>query len=99
MAGSAVGLPPTGAPGKKVSINERVKSKAPVQEPVQGSVQAPDPDQQTPKTSKVIEKVDGKLVIRNKTKKRNLDFRDESGNRSRSTPLPRGLRYRSNPIL
>ena len=76
MAGSAVGLPPTAAPGKKVSINERVKSKAPVQEPVQGPVQAPDPDQQTPKTSKV----NGKLVIRNKTKKRNLDFPEESGN-------------------
>ena len=96
MAGSAVGLPPTGAPGKKVSINERVKSKAPVQEPVQGSVQAPDPDQQTPKTSKVIEKVDGKLVIRNKTAMSQVTPWQY---RSRSTPLPRGLRYRSSPIL
>ena len=80
MAGPAVGQPPTGAPGKKVSINQRVKSKVPVQEPVQGPVQAPVLDQLTPKTSKVNEKVNGKLVIRNKARKRNLDFRKESGN-------------------
>ena len=80
MAGPAVGQPPTGAPGKKVSINQRVKSKVPVQEPVQGPVQAPVLDLPTPKTSKVNEKVNGKLVIRNKARKRNLDFRKESGN-------------------
>ena len=80
MAGPAVGQPPTGAPGKKVSINQRVKSKVPVQGPVQGPVQAPVLDQPTPKTSKVNEKVDGKLVIRNKARKRNLNFRKKSCN-------------------